>query len=240
VKEEYHRWHSNRIQKDFEMLVFGHTGVPVIIFPTTYNRYYEQKDQGLIRSIAHFINEGRIKVYCPDSLDVDNWYNTHIHPADRARNYFLYEEIIQQEVIPRAMYETNRDKVIMAGCSFGGFHATNLCFRNPDKVSYLMSLGAKFDVSSFLDGYYDDNCYRLNPADYVKHIEGGHLEAIRKIGIILSAGEHDICRTANEQFSTLLGNRGIHHWLDLRPRAVHDWPAWHEALPIYMKRVLGN
>ncbi len=34
IPEAYHKWHSPAIGKDFEMLVFGHSGQPVILFPT--------------------------------------------------------------------------------------------------------------------------------------------------------------------------------------------------------------
>ena len=29
--EEYHKWHSPAINRDFEMLTFGHAGYPVIL-----------------------------------------------------------------------------------------------------------------------------------------------------------------------------------------------------------------
>jgi hypothetical protein len=34
MHREYHRWFSQRLQRDMEMLVFGHAGAKVIVFPT--------------------------------------------------------------------------------------------------------------------------------------------------------------------------------------------------------------
>ena len=51
------------------MLVFGHAGYPVILFPTSLGRYYQNKDFGLIDSVAHLLDTGKIKIYCPDGID---------------------------------------------------------------------------------------------------------------------------------------------------------------------------
>ena len=76
------------------MLVFGHSGYPVIAFPTSQARYYELKDFGLIDSARHLLDAGKIKIYCPDSIDSDSWYNYSIHPADRVKTHIGYENLI--------------------------------------------------------------------------------------------------------------------------------------------------
>ena len=48
IKEEYYKWHSPSLGHDIEMLVFGHGGQPVILFPTSKGAYYQNKDQGMI------------------------------------------------------------------------------------------------------------------------------------------------------------------------------------------------
>ena len=30
---EYHKWHSPRLGREMELLVFGHGGLPVVVFP---------------------------------------------------------------------------------------------------------------------------------------------------------------------------------------------------------------
>ena len=94
MKEEYFKWYTNYLDRDFEMLVFGHSGYPIILFPTSKERYYENKDFKLIESAAHLIDEGRIKIYCPDGVDADSWYNYSIHPSDRVKTHIGYENVI--------------------------------------------------------------------------------------------------------------------------------------------------
>ncbi|HEX9252466.1 MAG TPA: esterase, partial [Ignavibacteriaceae bacterium] len=205
LKEEYHKWHSQFIDREFEMLVFGHAGFPVIIFPTSRARYYQAKDFGLINAAEYLIDTGKIKIYCPDSLDNLSWYNTNIYPADRVKTQIAYEEVILNDVIEFAFQDTGFDKVGLSGCSFGGYHSANIAFRNPDKVRYLFTMGGASNIKRFLDGYYDDNCYFNNPPDYLANLTDDKiLDAIKKIGIILGTGEFDMCLDENKELSRIL------------------------------------
>ena len=34
MNREYHRWYSHRLGRDMELLIFGHAGAKVLVFPT--------------------------------------------------------------------------------------------------------------------------------------------------------------------------------------------------------------
>ncbi|MCC6254309.1 MAG: esterase family protein [Ignavibacteriaceae bacterium] len=220
------------------MLVFGHAGFPVIIFPTSRARYYQAKDFGLINAAAYLIDTGKVKIYCPDSIDDESWYNTNIPPADRVKTHIAYEEVILNDVIEFAFQDTGFDKVALSGCSFGGYHAANIAFRNPDKVGYLFSMGGASNIRRFLNGYYDDNCYFNNPPDYLSNLSDKKiLDQIKKIGIILGAGEYDMCLDENKILSDILNRKQIPHWLDVRKNTGHDWNWWKEMFPQYLNKI---
>jgi esterase/lipase superfamily enzyme len=238
MKEEYVRWYTPHLGREIEMLVFGHAGYPVVVFPTSMGRYYQNKDFKLIESVAPLVDAGRVKIYCPDGIDEQSWYNDSIHPADRVKTHMAYENVIVHEVIARARQETGSPKVAAAGCSFGGYHAANLAFRHPDQVGYLFSLSGSFDIKQFLHGYYDDNCFYNNPVDYLPGLaDPWYLDRIREMGIVLGTGERDICREANLHLARLLAGKGIPHWLDVRPGAEHDWPLWRATFPVYLSQI---
>jgi esterase/lipase superfamily enzyme len=133
VKEDYIRWNTRYLGgRVFEMLVFGHAGHPVILFPTSQARYYEYKDFRLIEAAAALLDAGRVKIYCPDGIDGDSWYNRSIHPADRVRTHMAYENVVVREVFEHARADTGRPRVAVAGCSFGGYHAINVAL--PDQT----------------------------------------------------------------------------------------------------------
>ena len=120
MTEKYHRWYSQNLGFDVEMLVFGDRGYPVILFPTSQGKYYQNKDEGLIESVKWFIDEGLVKIYCPESFDWLTWYDKSVQPAERARRYAWYDKMLNDELAPWAMQETGVNRVATAGCSFGG------------------------------------------------------------------------------------------------------------------------
>jgi esterase/lipase superfamily enzyme len=236
LEEVYHKWHSPAIGRDFEMLVFGHAGYPVVLFPTSKGSYYQNKDQGLIETARWFLEQGKVKIYCPDSLDAFTWYDKSISPGERARRHALYDKLILEEVVSRAVNETGHNRLAFAGCSFGGYHAANFSFRHPGLAGYCFSMSGVFDISNFADGYYDDNIYYNNPVDY---IVGASDPALWQMGIVLGTAERDICLAQNEWMSRLLTAKSIPHWLDIRPNRDHDWPVWKEMFPHYLSQLPG-
>ena len=133
------------------MLAFGEgRGIPLILFPTSYGRYYQNKDFGLVESVRPFVEAGRCTVYCPDGIDTDSWYNRGTHPHDRVRTHEGYENVIVREVFDFARRECSAHRVAVGGASFGAFHALNTAFRHPDTVSHLFSMSGAFDIKQFL------------------------------------------------------------------------------------------
>ncbi len=229
--EEHRKWYSHNLGFELDMLVFGDRGRPVILFPTSYGRYYQNKDFGLIDAVSWFVNEGLVKIYCPDSIDTLSWYNKSIHPAERARNHIWYDKMLQEELVPWATLETGVSKAVMAGCSFGGYHAANFSFKHPGQVSHLFSMSGAFDIRSFTDGFYNDDIFYNNPVDFLPN---DNQPDLWNMNIILGTSDHDICLEPNLILSKILTNKNINHWLDIRPNAVHDWPIWKEMFPHYL------
>jgi esterase/lipase superfamily enzyme len=240
MTEEYIRRYSSHLERELEMLVFGHAGLPVFLFPTSTGRFDQGKQCGLIATVAPLIDSGRIRVYCPDGIDEESWNNYWIPPGERVKIHLAWERSIL-ELIDQAREETGADKVVVAGCSFGGYHAANLAFRHPERVTAMVSLSGAFDIRQLLHGYYDQDCYFNNPVDYLPGLEDPrYLEPLHRMGIVLSTGEWDICREANARLSDILTRKGIAHWLDVRPGAVHDWPLWREAFPLYLSQIVRH
>lgn len=220
------------------MLVFGSTGFPVIVFPTSRARYYQAKDFGLINSVEHLINSGKVKIYCPDSIDDASWYNTGIKPADRVKTHIAYEQVILNDVINFTFHETGFDRVAVSGCSFGGYHSSNIAFKYPDKVGYLFSMGGASNIKRFLDGYYDDNCYFNNPPDYLPNLnDEWYISKIKEMRIILGTGEFDICLEENRILSDILSSKQIPHWFDNRKNVGHDWHWWKQMFAEYLNKI---
>ncbi|MFT5832583.1 MAG: esterase/lipase superfamily enzyme [Cognaticolwellia sp.] len=234
MKEQHHKWYSPNLGKDIEMSVFGHSGYPVIIFPTTMGRFYEAKDFKLIESAKWFVEQGMVTLYCPDSVNDLSWYNKGIHPAEKVKNHIYYDKAIMDELVERVRWNTPAGKVAVAGCSFGGYHAANFAFRHPELVSHMISMSGAFSITSFMDGYYDDNVYYNNPVDFLPNSNN---PALWDMKIILGTSEWDICRPSNQELSNILNSKNIEHWYDERGWQEHDWPLWREMFPHYLSEM---
>lgn len=232
--EHYHKWYSPRLSRDIEVLSFGTRGYPVILFPTSMGHFNENKDFKLIDSVSWFLDEGLVKIYCPDGIDEASWYNKNIHPADRVRNHMWYDAMILEELVPLAQRETGVGRVATAGCSFGGYHATNFGFKHAEVVKYIFNMGAAFDIKDQMDGYYDDNVYFNNPPDFMPSANNPYFADMY---VVLGTGTNDMCWDANVKMANILQNKGMNYWLDVRHNADHDWPAWREMFPHYLSLI---
>lgn len=234
MKEELKEWHSPNLSGSIKTLIFGHSGYPILLFPTSMGRYYENKDFKLIEAISGFINDGKVKVYCPDSVDKMSWYNKEVEPATRVKNHIWYDKFLLEELAPLARHETGFQKLVTAGCSFGGYHAANFAFRHPWLVSHMFSLSGAFDIKGQLDGLYNDDVFFNNPVDFLPNDMNPELWQMK---IVLGTSDRDICRADNERMSSILHQKGINHWLDIRPNADHDWPIWRQMFPDYIAQL---
>src|SRR5947209_5710602 len=91
VNREYHRWYSPTLGRDMELLLYGHAGAPVLVFPTSMGRFYEYEDRGMVSTLRQKIEEGWITLLCVDSVDAESWYNRDVHPEVRVARHLQYE-----------------------------------------------------------------------------------------------------------------------------------------------------
>ncbi len=100
MNREYHQWYSPRLNRNMEMLVFGHGGLPVLVFPTSMGRFFEYEEHGMIDAVRHKYENGELQAFCVDSVDGESWYNKRAHPRDRVRRHMQYESYVMDEVMP--------------------------------------------------------------------------------------------------------------------------------------------
>src|ERR1700729_4295870 len=100
MKREYHKWLSPALDREMELLVFGHTGLPVLVFPTSCGRFFEFEDRGMVNTIHDKLEHGHIQLVCVDSVDSESWYNRAVPPRWRIARHMQYEGYVMQEVLP--------------------------------------------------------------------------------------------------------------------------------------------
>lgn len=219
-----------------ELLVFGHRGVPMIVFPTSMGRFYEFEDRGMVGAVADKLEHGGLQLFCVDSVDAESWYNRGAHPRHRVERHLQFEAYVVSEVVPLIGHVNSWPGIGVTGCSFGAYHALVMALRHPWLFTSCVTMGGAFDVSQFLDGWSDKDAYLLNPVWFLPNLHDAHyLDAYRRNKFVLATGEWDICRQANEDFSGMLSGKGVPHSLHVWGHgSQHDWPHWLPMASAYL------
>ncbi|MEO8398407.1 MAG: alpha/beta hydrolase-fold protein [Ignavibacteriaceae bacterium] len=238
MSREIHSWWSPSLNKEMEIVVYGHYGDALLMFPTAGADYLEYERFQLIDSIAHHINSGKIKAFSINSINSESWLNRNMHPAHKALRHQQYNDYIINEVVPFIKtHSSNETPIITTGASLGAFHAANSFFRRPDIFSGVIAMSGTYDLKQYTKGYSDDNCYFNSPVDYLPNIgDDVQLNQMRRGKIIVASGQGDYeSPDSARQLSNILHSKSIPHWLDLWGYDVkHDWPTWRDMLPYFL------
>ncbi len=237
MQRQYHKWWSPSLGREMELLIFGHSGARLLVFPTSRGRFYEWEDRGMFgpACIGYHIAQGWLQAICVDSVDAESWYNYGAHPGHRGWRHTQYFRYITDEVLPLSAAINSNPFLITAGASFGAYHAICFAFKYPHLVNRAIGMSGIYDIKRFTDGYSDDNVYFNNPLDFIQHEhEWGRIEALQRMDIILAVGRDDALRGESERLSAILWQKGIGNALRIWDGWAHDWSYWQRMMQLYV------
>ena len=228
------------------VLAYGHFGRPLLAFPSQQGNCRQYEDNGMIDALAGPIEAGLVKVYAVDSFDSGSWYRDDLALEERARLHGRYEDWILNQVAPFIRDDSGGAAAIaVTGVSFGAYHAANFALKHAHVFPLALCQSGVYDVSVVGGGDRGDAVYFNNPADYVSHLGGDHLDWLRsRVSLLLVCGQGQWEDTtgaleSSRRFAALLGEKGIPHELDLWGHNVpHDWPAWRAQIAHHLPRFL--
>lgn len=239
MKRQYHRWYSERINRDMGVVVYGHWGPPAIVFPTSGGDEWEFDRQGVVDALGDLIEQGHSKLYCVNINHGDAFANRGAHPFHRSWMQHQYANYIREEVVPfvRDDCQSADIGITTIGASLGAYHAANMLFKFPDVIKRCFALSGVYDMKRFMDGAYDDNFYFNNPVDYLSNLSDPWV-----LGNLASCDIHIATGTGpwekseeSYRLSGVLASRGIQHHLDdWGALGGHDWPYWKHQLRRYL------
>ena len=235
MQREHVRWWSPSLGRDMDLLWFGHSGRPVLMFPTSAGRFYENEDMHLAGSLSHKVDAGEIQLALVDSVNNESWYNKGVHPAVRAARHMQYDAYLRNELVPYVHNRAQRGDLAVYGASFGAYLAANFAARYPDVITRAVLFSGVYDIHSFTDGYWDENCYFNCPTAYIPNMDGEWVGKLSRVEWVIATGEHDTLVQQNREFSGLLWAKGIPNYLEIWNGVFgHDWPWWREHLKRFL------
>lgn len=240
---EHHQWFSNHLGHDMHFKVYGHYGQPILVFPAQDGRFHDYEGFKMIEACKDFINGGRVKFICIDSVDWQTWTNKGAHPADRARRHGDYEKYVMNEVVPWVQNNTGISTMWTTGCSMGALHATNFFLKRPDVFDGLIALSGLYSMQSFIGEYGDDNTFYNSPLQYLPNLsDPWYLEHYRRAKIVFAVGQGnwEVEAIADTQaMQQLLSSKGVPAWFDYWGYDVpHDWTSWRDMMPYFLEKIL--
>ncbi len=246
---EEHSWWSRNLKREMALKVYGHWGEPLIVFPCSRGRYFDYEGLGMIQALAGFIDSGRVKLFCVDSVDESSWYNFAVSPADRNARHEAYDRYIVAEVIPfiRDHCRSPRQRVTTSGCSMGAYHAVNFFLKHPDVFEGTIALSGLYRLDRFefqLSAADLPGVYYNSPLSYLPGLtDPWYLDRYRQRRIIVCAGQGAWEEEALEDTRCLdevLRTQSIPAWIDYWGDDVnHDWPWWYRQMNYFLNHLYG-
>ena len=235
MNREFHRWYSPSLGRDMDLLVFGHAGARVIVFPTSMGKFFEWEDQrhdrrarraARARMAAAVLRRQRRRRQLVRQVEASGRSRVPSRAVRRLR---------PRRGRCRFACRGNQNPFLMTtGASFGAYHAVTFALRYP----HLVEPGDRDERDvrhSATDGWLlrrDDlplQSGRLHPG----RARSGAPGALKRLDLILAIGRDDSMRGENEEFSGRLWSKGIWHALRIWDGWSHDWPYWREMIRVY-------
>lgn len=239
---EYFKEFSHELNRDMEFKVYGHGGIPCLVFPAQDGRFYDFENFGMIEAAADYIDAGRVQFFCCDCIDAETWSNASGNPRERMEGHERWFHYIVDELVPRIhAINASDSKIITCGCSLGAFHALNFMLRRPDIFHKVLGMSGLYCADYFFHEYHDELTYHNSPCNYLPHMDPQHpsMQLYRTSEIILCCGrgaweqemEHNLQRI-DEIFKQLKIDAWIDYWgYDVS----HDWYWWKKQLYYFLQ-----
>ena len=235
MNREYHSWFSPSLQRDMELLVFGHAGARVLVFPTSMGRFFQWEDFGMIAHLQRRIDGGDVQLWCVDSVDSESFYNKQVDGHARARRHLAYDRYVSEEIVPAVRRDNPDPYLELLGASFGAFHAVALATRHPGIASRVIGLSGAYDASRWLDGSPEQDAYFANPLAFLPGLtDERQLRPLRETEFVIATGVDDPNVAGSRQVVAELDAKGVPASLHLWNGWAHDWPFWKEMVDTFL------
>ncbi len=170
IQGTYYKEWSSVLNREMEFKVYGSAGVPVLALPARGGRFYDWENNGMPDAIAQLLNEGKVQLFCADSIDGEAVLNGDAPVRRRAEmeeKYFVY---LTAELAPRVLALNGAAKgtrLWCVGIDLGAVHAVNCRLRRPQQFAGAIGLSGIYDLARFWGSEKDDLVLRSSPLLYL-------------------------------------------------------------------------
>lgn len=244
MNTQYFKEYSPALERDMELMVYGHSGRPVLYIPCQDGRSHDFGDFHMADTLSPWIESGQIVVFSVDTIDKETWSDKGGDPYWRARRHEQWMSYLFYEIAPKILDRTKQDGIIAFGCSLGATHAANLYLRRPDLFNGCLALSGIYTADYGFGGYMDEVVYQNSPVHYMANLPQDHpyigIFNSQRAAICVGLGAWEQPETTR-QLADIFYRKGIHTWVDFWGWDVdHDWPWWYKQAAYFFPWLLGG
>lgn len=226
---------SGTLQRKFDIGVYGHFGLGLLMFPAFSDNPFEYEENGLINSLEQYITHGKVKIYTLPSINGESWLDNSISHEQRSEMHYHYNTFIIEELLPFVYNDCGGPiPLLTSGCSIGAYHAANTYFRRPDLFIGTIALSGFYDISRITDGFFNENCYFNSPSHYLPNLNDNYwlsfLKSRHHCYFYSGSGENED-PGETEKLASLLQSKEIPHQSDIwGEECGHNYDTWKNML----------
>ena len=248
IQGTYYKEWSSVLNRDMEFKVYGSAGVPVLALPARGGRFYDWENNGMPDAIAQLLNEGKVQLFCADSIDGEAVLNGDAplrRRAEMEEKYFVY---LTAELAPRVLKLNGAEKgakLWVVGVDLGAAHAVNCRLRRPNLFAGAMGLGGIYDLSRFWGSEKDGLVLRSSPLLYLQENGIANKLALAKAeenSLMLCAGQgayEDDAQADTNALAEVLKAQSLPAHVEIWGGDVsHEWYWWGKMLSLFVPRIL--
>ena len=247
MRREQFTTHSTYLGRDMHAIAYGEAGAyPIVAVPTQDAMADEWEGFGMVDVLAPLIDEGRIQLFCVDTVDHDSWTDGSGDDERRAATQEAYYDYLVEELLAE-VHERNASELrpLAVGCDLGATQAALLALRRPDLFQGCIALSGIYRTSRFFGDWMNDTLYDNDACAFLSNMEPTHpyVRLYNERQLVFCVGQGawedgiDDLRVISEELDRL----GVGAWCDFWGFDVsHDWPWWKRQIAYFLPLVLDQ
>ena len=228
--EEDFTVHSDAMDRDFDVEVYGAGGAPLIVLPEGNGSCSSWNDHGMVETLSDRIDDGTIQLFCVDSADPSGWYFAEGAARYRKKAALSYIKFLCQEFVPFVRTK-NQGLPILAGAGIGALNAAIAMLQHPELFGGLLAMSGTYDARNIVGESFDDVWEQLSPVDIAQHLTAAQKKSLAPRHLAFVSGQNvseDGVKTQHA-LEAIFADQGIDATFEYWGEDVtHSWMWWQE------------
>lgn len=212
MKRVFKTWNSPSIGREMQLIIYGDSGTPVLLFPSAHGDVNEWDSNERIGVLETQIEEGYNQFFLIDSFAQESFMNPDLPPLKKIARFEQYQAYIMDELLPFISDINSNPFIITSGVAIGAYCSLLMALKYPANFHKVISICGYFDISVHLNGAMNDSIYFNNPVDFIPNLNDEKLlQLISSVDVRLLNYKNDPTQGDTRKMSDLLWLKFIEH-----------------------------